>query len=71
MNRKEHSCRKWGQNDSAGPSRFIHTYVAQAKRECKQRVRQRSYDLHLPVVATGFIPRIYRRACFTHRATPQ
>jgi hypothetical protein len=25
----------------------------------------------LAVVATGLIPRIYRRACFSHRATPE
>ena len=27
--------------------------------------------LYLPVVAMGLIPHIYRRACFTHRATPK
>ena len=26
---------------------------------------------YLPVVATGLIPRIYRRAAFPHRATPK
>jgi hypothetical protein len=36
---------------------------------CK-RVRARGYPSHLPVVALWSVPQIYRRDCFSHRATP-
>ena len=42
-----------------------------ADREAILRVGKAEADGHrLPVVATGLVPRIYRRAFFKHRATP-
>ena len=54
---------------SRSSSDFTFELLAETLEWVKQWLGYPSH--YLPVVATGLIPRIYRRAAFPHRATPK
>jgi hypothetical protein len=53
------------------PSRRYRNRIAQTRCGPDQWVREWPEGHPLPVVAMGLIPHIYRRAYFSHRATPR